>query len=180
MGSKSISPKSNTSGSSATRYDNRDRCIPSGLGCPASGVPDRGGMVNRRETDAYQCTGAAGSVSCPEDLCQRQITFKCVSSNGQHVSQSLHKPFGGDTLPSAELTGSSDVEMVPGSPHFSNSRTPPRQIADEESRVVRDRCDWMIHPNLFSHGIPWQKPQMCSPRIGVSFRDMRILRGVSF
>ena len=24
------------------------------------------------------------------------------------------------------------------------------QIADEESRVVRDRCDWMIHPNLFS------------------------------
>ena len=24
------------------------------------------------------------------------------------------------------------------------------QIADEESRVVRDRCDWMIHPNIFS------------------------------
>ena len=122
VGSKSISPKSNTSGSSATRYDNQDRCIPSGLGCPASGVPHRGAMVNRRETDAYQCTGAAGSVSCPEDLCQRQITFKCASSNGQHVSQSLHKLFGGHTLPSAELTGSSDVEMVPGSPHFSNSR----------------------------------------------------------
>ena len=24
------------------------------------------------------------------------------------------------------------------------------QVADEESRTVRDRCDWMIHPHLFS------------------------------
>ena len=24
------------------------------------------------------------------------------------------------------------------------------QIADEESRIVRDQCDWMIHPNLFA------------------------------
>ena len=24
------------------------------------------------------------------------------------------------------------------------------QVADEESRVVRDRCDWMIHPELFA------------------------------
>ena len=97
----------------------------------------QGAMVNRRETDAYQCTGAAGSVSCPEDLCQRQITFECASSNGQLVSQSLHKPFGGHTLPSAELTGSPDVEMVPGSPHFSNSRTPPRQGESDSRRGIQ-------------------------------------------
>ena len=84
-------------------------------------------MINRRKTDAYQCIGAAGSISCSEDFCQRQITFDCASSKGQHVSQSLHKLFGGHTLPLVELTGSSDVEMVPGSPHFLNSRTPARQ-----------------------------------------------------
>ena len=24
------------------------------------------------------------------------------------------------------------------------------QVADEESRTVQDRCDWMLHPQLFS------------------------------
>ena len=81
------------------------------------------------------------------------------------------------------------------------------QIADKESRIVRDRCDWMIHPNLFAqiqqemgplevdlfascltHQLPrftagdqtpWQKPQMHSLRIGVNFEVMRILPGAS-
>ena len=61
------------------------------------------------------------------------VTFECASSNGQHISQSLYKPIGRHTLPSAELTGSPDVEMVPGSPHFPNSRTPARQ-GESDSR----------------------------------------------
>ena len=92
------------------------------------------------------------AVSCTEDFSQRQITFECASSNGQHVSQSVHKPFGGHTLPSAELTGGPYVEMVPGLPHFSYSRTPARQGELDSRRgiqVVRDRCNWMILPNLF-------------------------------
>ena len=137
VGSRSFSPQSNGSGNSAARHGNRDRCLSNRLGCPTSGVPDRGAMVNRRETDAYQCVGAAGSISCPQDFCQRQITFECASSNVQYVSQSLHKPFGGHTLPSVELTGSSDVEMVPGSPHFPNSRTPARQGESDSRRGIQ-------------------------------------------
>ena len=73
VSSRSISPQSNTSGSSATRYDKRDRCLSSGLGYPASGLSDRRPMVNRREKDAYQCTGAAGGVSCPEEFCKSHL-----------------------------------------------------------------------------------------------------------
>ena len=171
VGSRSISPQSNASGNSAARYDNRDRCLSSRLGCPTSGVPDRGTMVNTRETDAYQCVRAAGSISCPKDLCQRQITFKCASSNGQHVSQSLHKPFGGHTLPSVKLTGSSDVEMVPGSPHFPYSRTPARQGESDSRRGIQgserslrlDDTSKSFFPDTASDGSPRGGPFCISP-----------------
>ena len=134
MSSRNISPQSDTSGSSATRYDYRDKCLSSWLRWPASGVLKGGVMVNRRETDAYQCTGAAGSVFCPDDFCQKTNHILMCYSNGQYVSKSLYKPFGGHTLPSAELTGSPDVKMVPGSPHFLNSRTPAMQ-GESDSRL---------------------------------------------
>ena len=111
-------------------------------------------MVNRRETDAYQCVGAAGSsISCPKDFFQREITFKCASSNGQHFSQSLHKPFGGthshqlNSLAVQMWKWCLDHHIFLTAEHLPGREN---QIADEESRVVRDRCDWMMHPNLFS------------------------------
>ena len=171
VGSRSISPQSNGSGNSAARHGNQDRCLSSRLGCPTSGVPDRGAMVNRRETDAYQCVGAAGSISCPKDFCQRQITFECASSNGQYVSQSLHKPFGGYTLPSVELTGSSDVEMVPGSPHFPYSRAPARQGESDSRRGIQgserslrlDDTSKSFFPDTASDGPPRGGPFCISP-----------------
>ena len=162
VGSRSVSPQSNASGNSAANHGNRDRCLSSRLGCPTSGVPDRGAMVNRRETDAYQCVGAAGNISCPKDLCHRQITFECASSNGQHVSQSLHKPFGGthshqlNSLAVQMWKSCLDHHIFLTAEHLPGWKN---QIADKESRVVRDCCDWMIHPNLFS-----QIRQVMGPR----------------
>ena len=71
VGSRSVSPQSNTSGNLSTRYDNRDRCLPGGLGCPVSGAPNRGAVVCGREGDAHQCTGVATSVPCTKSFCQR-------------------------------------------------------------------------------------------------------------
>ena len=171
VGSKSVSPQSNTDGNSSTRYGNRDRCLPDGLGRPVSGAPNRGAVVSGREGDAYQCTGVASSVPCTESFCQRQITCEYSDPNGQHVSQSIYKPFGRDTLPPAELIGGSTVEMVSGSTHFPNSGTPARQgesdcrrgIQDSERSMRLDDLSKSVCPDTARDGPPRGGPVCISP-----------------
>ena len=109
-------------------------------------------MVSGGETDAHKCTGTLGSVSGTEDLCQGQVSRGCFDLDGQRFSKSLHQSFGGTH--SHQLNSiavqlwkwcldrqiSLTVEHLPGKNN---------QAADEESRAVRDRCDWMIHLELF-------------------------------
>ena len=59
-----------------------------------------------------------------------------VRMDSMSANAYMRKPFWGHTLPSAELTCSPDVEMVPGSPAAEHLSGRENQIADEESRVV--------------------------------------------
>ena len=68
VGSSSNHPQSMASDITSTGHDYKDRCLSNGLGCPTSRVPNREAMISRRDTNAYQCTGASGSVSCTEVL----------------------------------------------------------------------------------------------------------------
>lgn len=107
-------------------------------------------MVNRREADAHQCTGTSGSVSGTEDLCHGQVSCGCFDSDRQHFSESLHQSFRGDTFPSIAVQLwkwcldwhiSLTAEHLPGRNN---------QVADKEFRAVRDCCNWMIHPEIFT------------------------------
>ena len=80
VGSSSNHPQSMASD---TRHDYTDRYLSSGLGCPTSRVSNREAMISRRDTNAYQCTRASGSVSCTEDLCKGQNSCECFDLDRQ-------------------------------------------------------------------------------------------------
>ena len=135
------------------RSNNRDGCIPVGLGCQMPGAPQRRPLVSGGTDDAYQCSRTPSSLSCNQNLLQGEGLPQYSDSDRQHDCQSIHKPPGGthsQTLNSiatqlwkwcldhqVHLT----AEYLPGVEN---------KIADKESRVTKDHCDWMIHPEVFN------------------------------
>ena len=78
-----------------TRSNNRDRCIPVGLGCQMPGAPHRRPLVSGGTDDAYQCSRTPSSLSCNQNLLQGEGLPQYSDSDRQHDCQSIHKPPGG-------------------------------------------------------------------------------------
>ena len=102
---------------------------------------------------AYQLPRSIGSLSCSEMLCQRQEEHHCATQNGQHHSSCICEQAGWNSVHQTEhhcqklwfWCMNRDITLVAEHlPGVLNT------IADQESRVMRDRSDWMLNPRIFS------------------------------
>ena len=102
---------------------------------------------------AHQLLGSPGSLSCSKMLCQRQEEHHSPTKNGQYHSSGIREQVGGGTV-SPRLNSivrelwlwcmNRDITLVAEHlPGVLNT------IADEESRVMKDRSDWMLNPRIF-------------------------------
>ena len=136
------------------RHDHRDRCLNHRLGSIMSGKKDRGTLVPRGKTKAYKLLGVASSSIGSEVLCQGQGKHPDPSQDGQHYSPHLY-------INKLEGTASQELNHLTKdlwtwclSRNISLQATHLAGIrnitADEESRVMKDRSDWMLCPDLFA------------------------------
>ena len=135
-----------------SKSSNQDRCILVWLGCQVPGAPYRRPLVSGGTEDAYQCSRTPSSFSGNQDLFQGEGLSKYSDPDRQYDCQGIHKPLRGhhsQTLNSiatqlwkwcldhqVHLT----AEYLPGVKN---------KIAYEESRVIKDLWNWMIHPQVF-------------------------------
>ena len=110
-------------------------------------------MVSEGARDAHQLSGVASSFSGNTSICQGEEGHRFSGQNRQHLCQGLYKSLWGTH---SWLTNALTVEtwkwsidrqiflMAECLPAVQN------QVADMESRTIKDRCDWMLHPHLFS------------------------------
>ena len=131
---------------------NRNGRLPNWLGSPLQKPPDGRTMVPQRSSNAHQLPGAFGSNSGNSNLCQEEGECPHSLEDGQHVCPDLHQQDGwyGLTRPQSAhqelwswcLTKNVTLRAshLPG---ILNER------ADEESRIMKDRSDWMLCPEIF-------------------------------
>ena len=153
VGARGSYPQSITSDTTSTKHDYRDRRLFNRLGCPTSRVPDRG-QWSVEEKQMH--------INTPE-LLAVSLALKTFAKDKSHVDVLIRTDNVSAKAYINHLVGthshqlnsiavqlwkwcldrhiSLTAEHLPGKNN---------QVADEESRAVRDRCDWMIHPELFA------------------------------
>ena len=137
----------------APRSDNRDRCLNDRLECIMSGNKNWRALVSDRTTQTHKLSGVAGSFTSSKVLCQRQREYQSPPKDGQYNSPYIYKQIWRDCFSGIESPDQRAMAMVPGQEHFPPGYTPSgvqNVTADEESRVMRDRTDWMLCPQVFS------------------------------
>ena len=123
-------------------------------GVLATGESNQVCLVQGRTGDAHQYTGTPCSHSGGEELCQEQVEYRNPDKYQQQYSNGIRQPLRRDSLQCVEQISVRPVEVGHGEEHFLRAEHLPgvkNIIADEESRMVRDRCDWMILPRAFAH-----------------------------
>ncbi len=110
-------------------------------------------LVKDREADGHQlptvtCTG--GNVSM---LCKGPTQHTGPPEDGQHDCPPYINQLGGTVSPPrAESSDERTVALVPRQEHNPASHSPAGVLngtADEESRVMKDRTDWRLCPQIF-------------------------------
>ena len=136
-----------------SKYDNRVRRLHHGLGSTSRGSPNRGQVVRLRGLEPHQLPGAASSLLGDPVLCEAGTQHQHYGENGQCHSSDIYKQNGGTySLDLCQLALSmwawcwqQDIylmaEHLPGKENL---------VADEESRMMKDRCDWMLNPAIFN------------------------------
>ena len=136
-----------------TLISDRIRCLNSRLGSILQRGTDWRPLVLRGKTVAYQLPGSIGSLSCSEMLCQRQEEHYCATQKGQHHSSRICEQAGWNSVPQAEHHSQGTMALVHEQRYYSVAEHLPgvlNTIADQESRVMRDRSDWMLNPRIFN------------------------------
>ena len=134
-----------------TLFSDRIRCLHSRLGSILRRGTDWGPLVLRGETVPYQLPGSVGSLPCSEMLCQRQEEHYCATQNGQHHSSHICEQAGWNSVPQTKHHSQGTMALVHEQRHYSGCWLPGvlNTIADQESRVMWDRSDWMLNPRIF-------------------------------
>ena len=136
-----------------TIRSHRIRCFKQGLGSSAeqSNLYGRS-LVSTRDDSPYQLSGDVSCLSGNKGIWQKLEGHYSPDPNGQLHSSDIHQSEGGTC--SRQLCQLAInvwnwclernimllAEHLPGKLN---------QIADIESRTVRDRCDWMLNPVVF-------------------------------
>ena len=109
-------------------------------------------LVSGGEPVAHQLPGGAGNLSRSEMLCQGQKRRFSAIEVAQYLSRLLHEQARWDSLPETKRHRQRPMAMVHEQGITLSSKNRPgvlNTVADEESRVMKDRLDWMLHPQAF-------------------------------
>ena len=127
---------------------------PSNMGWGAQqGEQQTGEMIQRGSLTPYKLSGIVGSLPDTTMFCQTQPWCDHSDETGQCHSSDIHKQVGGNTL-TPTLSACSNhmglehteniflvAEHLPGKDNL---------VANQESRSMKDRCDWMLNPVMFN------------------------------
>ena len=128
---------------------NRDRCLPCGMGGKMPGPKDRRSLVNEGTGTAHQCLGADSSAPSNSALHKGEEASTHSSKNRQYYSQVLHQSYRGTHSPTLNAIALSIWNWCLERHLYLSLPGVENQIADAESRHSEDRCDWMLHPQVF-------------------------------
>ena len=96
---------------------------------------------------AHKLLGSLGGFPGSQVLCQIYKKSDYLVEDRQHDNGSIHQQPGRDSVPLNEQNCKESVAMVSSEaehlPGMYNT------IADEESRVIKDRSDWMLNTKVF-------------------------------
>ena len=138
-----------------SRHGDRIRCFLPWLGCNLEGprVKDGRTVVNQRTRDAHRLPGITGGITGNSDFCQREEEHQDISEDRQCIDQSIHKSLWGTHSWQMNHLATQIWKWCIERQIFLTAEHLPgvlNQEADEESRTIRDRRNWMLHPHLFS------------------------------
>ena len=111
--------------SGGTTHDHRDRCIPSGMGCPDRGQGHRGHVVSPGTEDAHKSSGADGGHLRHENICEERHGFPHQAEDGQPDGSVLHQPPGRDQILNPGTPYKGALGVVPPERDHSVSRVSP-------------------------------------------------------
>ena len=132
--------------------DHRDGCFNHRLGCGSPRDPNRGTMVKQGKEDAHKLSGTASSNLGNQVFCQGQNQHSDFVESRQHNSNLVHQQTGGTVSPQLnQLTRDlwlwcMDRNITLKAVHLAGKLN---VTADKESRVMKDRTDWMLCPKIF-------------------------------
>jgi len=136
-----------------TRSNNRDGRIQHRLGSILWEPTDRRPVVGHGGHKPHQLPGTHGSSAGNKDICQEQEEHSDPSEDGQHFRPNVHKQTGRYGISRAEPMHEGPLDLVSRKKHHveSNPSSPGslNTVADEESRVMKDRSDWRLWPKMF-------------------------------
>ena len=151
-GSSEVELSSNNS--TCTRPDNQNRCLSGRMGCLLRGVRS-GGLWSREEQEMHINVLKLLAVTLAvKSFAKNRNNIEIMMTTDNSTAMAYINHLGG--------THSSVLnELVSGLWRramerniFLRAEHLPRVmniIADKESRMMRDRCDWMIYPKVFVH-----------------------------
>ena len=188
VGSKSQSVEWSISDSSPTPTNNFFGCFTPGLGGILQGSPDRGTMVNKRETDAHKSFRVKGSQAS-NFVFPSNVPINLVHShtNGQHRSINIFKKDGGDSQQRIDKSKQTDLGISIATSDHNYCRIPSRNSKCRGGRNVQE-CEGLqrveieqtsISKDLQSKGNPLHRPvcfEVVSSSSPVFFMEDRSLQ----
>ena len=158
MMERTIKPMKPSEPSSSNQLDKHNiRCLNLGLGISLQRYNHRGTLVPRRNFLSHQLLRDTSCLLSTSILHKRPSSpLDSVPLHGQHLSNFLPQPQGRDNISISQLPFSylaketwqwcmsQNISLVANHlPGHLNT------VADTESRMIRDRCDWQLHPRTF-------------------------------
>ena len=128
-----------------TIRSHRIRCFKQGLGSSAEQSNSNGrSLVSTRDDSPYQLSGDVSCLSGNKSIWQKLEGHYSPDLNGQLHSSDIHQSEGGYQLCQLAINVWNwflERNIMLLADHLPGKLN---QIADIESRTVRDRCDWML------------------------------------
>ena len=135
-----------------SRSNDRDGCLQHRLGCPVRQPAEGRTVVSHRGENAHQLPGASGSNLGNPGICQEAGKYPGSSQDGQHVCPDVHQQDGRYSLPNLNrLTKDLWTWCLARNITLRAYHLPGalNEKADEESRIMKDRSDWMLCRETF-------------------------------
>ena len=112
--------------SPSTRHDYRDRCLAPWMGSSVGGHQHGRALVRGREIPPHQPPGVDGGRLRNEGVCTRSARHPHSPAHGQHHSNCVRQPHGGNEIPNPVTGSLQTVAMVPQQRDYVVGRAPPR------------------------------------------------------
>ena len=130
----------------------RDRCLNKRVGSSVQRGTNRETVDCRRTSHAHKLSGTACSTLGNQVLYQTQNQSHHHTEDGQYVSVYIHQQTRGNDIPISQSPGQATMVVVYEEeypPQSSTSAGCCNTIADNESRVMKDRSNWKLCPVIF-------------------------------